>query len=101
MGSRLNLHEELVNILGSRNVYFQPPENLKLQYPAIVYSRSDIANINADDKIYNQRTVYKVIVIDSNPDSEIVYKLSKFKYTNFINHYTSTGLNHDVFNIYY
>ena len=101
MASRLELHEELVNILGSRNVYFQPPESLKMQYPAIVYSRSDIANTHADSDVYNQRTVYRVIVIDKNPDSQIVYKLSKFKYTKHNNFYTSNGLNHDVFTIYY
>jgi len=33
MGTRLELQNLLENILGSRNVYFQPPENLKLNYP--------------------------------------------------------------------
>lgn len=101
MASRLELHEELVKILGSRYVYFQPPESIKLRYPAIVYSRSDIRNNYANDDVYLQKVAYKVTVIDSNPDSEIVMKLSRFRYTRFVNHFTSDGLNHDVFTIYY
>lgn len=101
MASRLELHEELVKILGSRNVYYQPPESLKLRYPAIVYSRSDIRNVFADNDVYSQSHHYEVVVIDSNPDSEIVEKMSKFKTSRFQRHYTFENLNHDVFNVYY
>ena len=54
MPSRLNLQTTLETILGSRNVYFQPPESVKLKYPAIVYSRNDIMNQFADDGVYSQ-----------------------------------------------
>ena len=50
MGNRLELHEILVDALGSRNVYYQPPENIKITYPAIVYSKTDIWKNKADDK---------------------------------------------------
>ena len=46
---RLKLHERLVEILGTDHVYFQPPENFKLEYPAIVYSRKQISNRFADN----------------------------------------------------
>lgn len=101
MASRLNLHEELVNILGSRKVYFQPPESIKLEYPCIVYSRSNINNIFANNSVYAQMYVYQVTVIDTNPDSLIVSKMSYFKTAKFDRHFTSDGLNHDVFTIYY
>ena len=39
---RLELHEILCTILGSRNVYFQPPESIKMNYPAIVYGLDDM-----------------------------------------------------------
>ena len=39
MDRRLQLHEELCSVLGSRNVYFQPPETIKLTYPCIIYSK--------------------------------------------------------------
>ena len=101
MNRRLELHEILVNILGSRNVYFQPPETLKLQYPAIVYTRSDIRNTFADDEVYKQSFLYEVTVIDKDPDSVIVGKLSKLPRIRFNRHFKSDNLNHDVFTIYY
>ena len=42
MKTRYELHEFLCEILGSRNVYFQPPESVKMKYPAIVYERTEI-----------------------------------------------------------
>lgn len=101
MASRLELHEKLVNILGTRYVYFQPPESIKMKYPAIVYERSDIPNKFANDNVYLQTIKYKVTVVDSDPDSEIVERMSKFKTARFEKHYVSDGLNHDTFTIYY
>lgn len=94
---RLLFHEELCSLLGTRQVYFQPPESIKLQYPAIVYSRSDIQNVHANDDVYNQRFKFKVTVIDHNPDSVITQKLTKLKYAEFDRHYAVNGLNHDQF----
>lgn len=101
MASRLILHEELVAILGTRNVYYQPPESIKMKYPAIVYVRSDIDNTFANNEVYNQSHKYHVTVIDGDPDSEIVNKMSKFKTAKFVRHFATTGLNHDVFSIVY
>lgn len=101
MASRLKLHEELVEVLGSRCVYFQPPESIKLKYPAIIYERHDIPNRFANDEVYLQTIKYKVTVVDRDPDSEIVSRMSKFKTAKFDKHYVVDGLNHDVFTIYY
>lgn len=101
MVNRLELHEILCRILRSRNVYFQPPESLKMQYPAIVYSRDDIQNTFADDVVYMQKHVYQVIVIDKDPDSEIVEKVSKLPACRFDRHYISDNLNHDSFLLYF
>ena len=101
MASRLELHEELVTLLGSRNVYYQPPESIKLKYPAIIYSRSNIDNTFADNDVYLQDVAYQITVIDSDPDSVIVKKMSLFPKTRFNRHYTSDNLNHDVFITYY
>jgi hypothetical protein len=38
MASRLELHEELCAVLGSRNVYFMTPESVKMNYDAIRYA---------------------------------------------------------------
>ena len=54
MSSRIELQDELENLLGSKNVYYQPPESVKMEYPAIVYRRSNINNNFADDLVYRQ-----------------------------------------------
>lgn len=101
MHDRLDLHEELCKILGSRNVYFQPPVSVSMKYPAIVYERDNIRNSHADDGVYKQSPVYSVTVIDFDPDSEIVEKISKLPKCSFSRHFTSDNLNHDVFTLYY
>lgn len=101
MASRLNLQTELEKILGSRNVYFQPPSNVRMQYPAIVYSRRDIEVRPADDKKYTKLPSYELILIDKNPDSEFIDKILELKYCSFDRHYESDNLNHDVFKLYY
>lgn len=101
MGSRLELQNLLESILGSRNVYYQPPESIKIKYPAIIYSRNNIDNNFADDIVYMQNRTYQIIVIDANPDSEIVNKISKLPMCRYNRHYTSDNLNHDVFILNY
>lgn len=101
MASRLKLQTELEELLGTRNVYYSPPASLKMQYPAIVYSRSDIDNAHANNSVYKQEYAYEITVIDRNPDSEIVKKVSRLPRCRFNRHYPSDNLNHDVFTIYY
>lgn len=101
MGTRLELQTMLESVLGSRNVYFQPPENVRMNYPAIVYSRNRIDNNHANDGVYKQSLSYSVTVIDKNPDSEIVTKVSQLPMCRFDRHFKADNLNHDVFTIYY
>ena len=101
MGTRLELQTMLETLLGSRNVYFQPPATVKMSYPAIVYFRSNIVNTHANDSVYLQDRAYRVTVIDKNPDSPIVDQVSKLPLCSFQQHYTADNLNHDVFLLYY
>lgn len=101
MGKREVLHQILVNMLGSDNVYFQPPESLKLKYPCIIYSLSDDIVSHANDEKYLRRKRYNVMVIDKNPDSLIPDKIDTLQYCSFDRFYISDNLNHFVFNLYY
>lgn len=101
MDSRPSLQSKLETILGSRNVYFQPPESIRLSYPAIVYSRSDIASAYADNIKYRKNRQYQITLIDKNPDSETIDKILELPKCRFVRHFTSDNLNHDVFYIYY
>lgn len=97
MKTRLELHEMLCNVLGSRNVYFQPPESVKMKYPAIVYSRSDMPSTFADDLAYLTSGEYLVTLIDKDPDSMILEKLLNLPQCRYDRHYAADNLNHDIF----
>lgn len=100
MPSRIDLQNTFEEILGSRNVYFQPPASVKMQYPAIVYSRKNIDSSFANDGLYVYTPCYEVILIDKNPDSEYLEKILYLPYCQFDRHYEADNLNHDVFTIY-
>jgi hypothetical protein len=99
MDNRLKLQSLLEEALGSKQVYFQPPSSIRMKYPAIVYSRNNIENVSANDSVYVQHYSYQITVMDYNPDSEIVKKISMIPGIRFGNHFTSEDLNHDVFTI--
>lgn len=100
MDRRAELGKIFREILGNGNVYFQPPSNTQMRYPAIRYERSEMAIKHADNSNYNRRIRYTVTVIDSDPDSEIVNRVSMLPYCYFDRHYVQDNLNHDVFEIY-
>jgi hypothetical protein len=101
MARRLDLQTLLETLLGSENVYFQPPANLQMSYPAIVYNRDDIQSAFADNSPYRLTTRYMVTVIDRNPDSDIPTKVASLPLTNFNRFYAADNLNHDVFVLYF
>ena len=101
MDNTPNLQAKLEEILGNKNVYFQPPESLKLNFPAIVYKRSNIRNNFAGDNVYTQSYFYEITVIDKRPDSKISRSLSLLPKIKFDRSFTSDNLDHDVFTIYY
>lgn len=102
MASRLELHEELCTILGTKNVYFQPPQSVKLKYPCIVYSKTGVNKVNANDKFYRGIDEYQITVIDSDPDSrtpdEILYH---FPMCRFDRGFAADNLNHYVLTLYF
>ena len=100
MASRLDLHEAFCTILGTRNVYFQPPASVKMQYPAIRYSLRNYDGIFANNSPYVRTPSYEVILIDKNPESEFVDKILQLPYCSFDRPYAKDNLNHWVFTIY-
>lgn len=99
--TRLDLHDLLKNILGSNNVYFQPPESQKILYPCIVYSLDDFDVKYSDNEVYTIKKKYNLIVVDKDPDSSIPEKMMALPFCKFERPFTSGGLHHYVFNIYF
>ena len=101
MASRLELQTMLEKLLGSPNVYFQPPASVLMKYDAIRYSRKTIENVHANNSVYNQHDCYEVIVIYRNPDSDLPRRISQLPRCRFDRHYVADNLNHDVFTLYF
>lgn len=102
MGSRIELQTDLMTLIGSSNVYYQPPESIKMKYPAIVYSLDKDQHEHADNRIYLYKKRYTVTVIDKDPESEIPDKvLFGFEYCSFDRHYIAENLHHFVYTLYY
>lgn len=101
MGRRLELQNLLMSILGTNNVYFQPPASTKLQYPCIIYTRKKIDQTKADNIDYIRRVQYTLTLIGPNPESEVIDQLLDIPYCSYDRFFTSDGLNHDVFSLYY
>lgn len=99
MGRRQDLHQKLKEI--ATNVYFQPPENVQMAYPAIVYKRDAAKTEFADNNPYQHMTRYMVTVIDKDPDSPIRDKVAKLPRCIFSRHYAADKLNHDSYSIYF
>ena len=101
MVPRQKIHDLLVEALGSEHVYFQPPENLRMKYPAIVYSMADVDKSYADNSSYIATMGYEIIVIDRDPDSDVVKRVACLPLCRFDRSYAADGLNHSVFTMYY
>lgn len=98
---RIQLHKTLTDILGSNQVYFQPPSTIKMTYPCIVYSLSNIDSRFADNIPYFHKRRYSVTVIDRDPDSVIRDKMTYLPNCAYERGFTSDNLYHYVFNITY
>lgn len=96
---RLKLHEKLLEICP--NVYFNPPESVKLVYPCIIYNRSNGNTTYADNNPYTFHTNYQITIIDKDPDSEMINKVAMLPTSRYDRHFINDKLNHDVFDIYF
>lgn len=101
MADRVELHSVLQELLGSSNVYYQPPESIKMQYDAIRYSKKNIDSKYANDRKYSMIDCYEIIVISRLPDNPVIKKLLSLPYCSYDRHYIADNLHHDVLTIYY
>lgn len=99
---RLELHQILSEVLGSTRVYFQPPENIKINYPCVIYARNYANARHADNNTYSFRYRYQITYIDREPDSDFPERLiQRLPMCVYDRHYTADNLNHEVLNVYY
>lgn len=101
MAPRQQLQDLLKTILGSDKVYFQPPANLQMVYPCIVYSRDAAHNDYADNGPYLHKKRYQVTIIDPNPDSDIPDLVALMPLCVFNRYFVNENLHHDVYSLYF
>lgn len=101
MASRLELHEKLKELLGSGNVYYQPPAKHNMSYDAIRYSLSRKDTKFADDRRYKNMNCYELIVISRLPDPEVIEKILDLPYSSLGRPYVADNLNHYPITLYY
>lgn len=82
------------------NVYYQPPESVKLKYPCIIYERRTGDTLYANNLPYKFTYCYDVTVIDPDPDSDLPLKVAALPMCKMDRCFTSDNLNHTAFTLY-
>lgn len=98
---RNSLHNILVEILGSANVYFQPPASLTLKYPCIIYKLDDVEKISANNGRYLGHKRYLLTIVDRTPDSLIYEKILNLPYASFESSFAKENLNQHICSLYW
>lgn len=99
--TRIDLHHKLEAVLGSKNVFFDPPESFKLKYPCIVYYLEGFADISADNTTYRRMRVYNMTYISPIAEDPIAEKLADLRFCILNRPFTVSDLYHWAYTIRY
>lgn len=97
--TRLELHQELLKI--TDEVWFQPPSDVSMSYPSIVYTRDSLLPFYADNKKHEKFNRYTLSVITEDPDEPIVDQILELPYTNLETSFVSENLYNYQITLYY
>ena len=86
MATRLTLQNKLESILGSRNVYYNPPESQKMS----------LRQVHADNRKYIDYTTYKITVVSKQVDHPAIRAVLDLPMTKFSTNYTKNGFYYTV-----
>ena len=98
---RVQLQKNLENLLGSRNVYFQPPTGTRIAYPCIIYKLDSATDQHAEDKIYRRLYRYSLTYITKDPDDPMTDISDRIRWCIVGRLFTTDNLNHYVYTLYY
>lgn len=101
MDRRPELQSVLEQVLGAANVYFQPPPNLVMVYPCIVYEHDQTNTDFASNVPYRLTKRWQVTHIDKSSLSPVPDKIAKLPMTTFSRRFVSDNLNHNIFNVFF
>lgn len=95
------INKLLQDILGAKNVYYQPPAEIKMHYPCIRYEPSSLRTQKADNHGYHVTRSYNVMYIAKKQDDDVVMRLARLPMSRHDRSYKASGLYHEVFTIYF
>ena len=102
MLKRVDIQDKFKFLLGSNNVYYQPPANLKMKYPAIVYSLDGLDVKRFDNTRLINKNCFSVTHIYRNESENLVETMLKnFEYISFDNRSIVDGIYNDHYTIYW
>lgn len=95
------LRAKLVEILGSENVYYNPPSNKRINYDAIRVTLDDIEQSYADNIVYARNRRYQLTYMGYLLKDEVINKLLDLPHASFDRSYKDDNLDHYVIHIYW
>ena len=101
MGTREDLDKLFCDTLESEYVYYQPPENLQIRYPCLIYSASGNFERHANNKTYHRRREYSVLYITRDPDDATIDRIADLPLCKMGAPYTADNLHHYPYTIYF
>jgi len=99
LGRRLQLDAILTTI--TEHVYFQPPEDIRMEYPCVVYEKAPGSTKYADNKPYAYDQQYELKLITEDPDDPIFDELVALSMSKHSQSYVAENLYHHVFAIFH
>lgn len=83
------------------NVYFQPPADVSLEYPCIVYKRDNASTDFAGNLPYRYHQRYLVTHISRSPDSVALAKIAALPMCLYNRYFSADQLHHDAHILYH
>lgn len=100
MGQPRKVLNDRFRAIVNENVYFQPPQNVSMRYPAVVYSLSHSMALHANNNLYKREARYMVTYITRSPDDPNIESIEAIPLSRFDRSYIKDGLYHHVYTIF-
>ncbi len=99
-----DLRAQLYLIHDTENVYYDPPESIRMDFPCFRFELNNFDVSHADNKAYSKKPRWAVTYItrDIEEIEQVAEEmLEHFKYCNFDTSFRADNLEHAVFNLYF
>lgn len=102
MRKKTDYIQKTLQEIGVKNVYIDPPENIKMKYPCMRVRLNTGRSRYASNKVHIFTPSWEMIYIGYEPDEEMIPKIMHaFPQVSYTRHYTADNLHHNSFILYY